>query len=785
MEESASLLIKNSCGSDHLSTNGSARQNKRNPLAGRFMLVLLFASVLTGAFRVHFAGLGAANEEKLYALKRSGALSGFIYRSVWNNDDRLVFVNSTFKAVVDVSALEEAVKERLSAGAFVTLTHYYIYENESPRNPGVFNFRRYLLSRGITYSVKLFADGLGQTGINSQNAFPGVLHLPGAVVRAAIKNRLGPLLKNDYGPLTAAIMTGDTGALDENIKDNFRNGGVSHLMAVSGMHVTFVLLPLRALVKNKRTGFRARQILLLLPVSAFLAVADFSASVMRAGIGAIYGMLSAAFRRPNDRFNALCCSAALQIFINPYVIFGTGFILSYASVLALLFIAPGISKLFLALKYRERRGIKKIDAVNRSALSAGISVNIVLMPLSALFFGSVSPVAIVTTLYASPLAAGICIGGYVLFLCASLDFLYVFRPIKWILTYMLRGVCRVVSLIAGLGGSLPPPIGRINVKKPPVYMIILIYIIILLIFSPLRERAVQALGKIKNAFSGRTVPKIAAVIAGACVITLVIDLNIERPIIEALVIDVGQGSAMLIKADGYAGLIDTGDGKTDVAEVIRASGVRRLDFVVLSHGHSDHTGGFGSILSEFAPASLFVSEDSTPSLMKAENDALEAGWKVTAAGNGDNIKLGRVTMSFIVADSFFGGRSDADENNASLCVVFSCTYGSIIVTGDLQKEGEEELCEGRAFPDVDVLIAPHHGSASGSGTKMLSLTSPEYAIISVGLKNSYGHPSKEAVGRLEASGAAVLRTDSGGGIGIVIRHPGIFRRKKVSVWQTL
>ena len=506
---------------------------------------------------------------------------------------------------------------------------------------------------------------------------------------------------------------------------------------------------------------------------------------MRAGIGAIYGMLSAAFRRPNDRFNALCCSAALQIFINPYVIFGTGFILSYASVLALLFIAPGISKLFLALKYRERRGIKKIDAVNRSALSPGISVNIVLMPLSALFFGSVSPVAIVTTLYASPLAAGICIGGYVLFLCASLDFLYVLRPIKWILMYMLRGVCRVVSLIAGLGGSLPPPIGRINVKKPPVYMIILIYIIILLIFSPLRERAAQALGRIKNAFSGRTVPKIAAVIAGACVITLVIDLNIERPIIEALVIDVGQGSAMLIKADGYAGLIDTGDGKTDVAEVIRASGVRRLDFVVLSHGHSDHTGGFGSIISEFAPASLFVSEDSTPSLMKAENDALEAGWKVTAAGNGDNIKLGRVTMSFIVADSFFGGRSDADENNASLCVVFSCTYGSVIVTGDLQKEGEEELCEGRAFPDVDVLIAPHHGSASGSGTKMLSLTSPEYAIISVGLKNSYGHPSKEAVGRLEASGAAVLRTDSGGGIGIVIRHPGIFRRKKVSVWQTL
>ena len=89
------------------------------------------------------------------------------------------------------------------------------------------------------------------------------------------------------------------------------------------------------------------------------------------------------------------------------------------------------------------------------------------------------------------------------------------------------------------------------------------------------------------------------------------------------------------------------------------------------------------------------------------------------------------------------------------------------------------------FRDIDALIAPHHGSASGSGTKMLSLTRPEYAIISVGLKNSYGHPSKEALERLADAGARVYRTDTGGGTRITIGRPRLYRRERIVIWQTL
>ena len=219
--------------------------------------------------------------------------------------------------------------------------------------------------------------------------------------------------------------------------------------------------------------------------------------------------------------------------------------------------------------------------------------------------------------------------------------------------------------------------------------------------------------------------------------------------------------------------------------VVKAVGVARLDFVVLTHGHLDHAGGFQNVLETFPPGMLYVSSDSSGSLLKAEYAALDANWKVTAVETGDTVKLGKVLMEFMCAEQFFGGRTDADENNASLCVRFSSGCGSLIVTGDLQKEGEEALAAAGAFKETDVLIVPHHGSASGSGEKMLSIIKPGYAIISVGAKNTYGHPSKDALSRLEAAGAVIVRTDTGGGIKISIGRISLLRRKIVSIRQTV
>ncbi len=761
----------------------------KSPARGRFCLFLLLFAVLLGGFRVHFLGYGKQDSAKLSGLKRSGCLIGFIYRSTWNSDGKVVFVNSDFKAVADISGLDEALVGRLESGSFVKITHYYIYEAEKPRNPGLFDYRRYLLSRGVTYCIKIFDDGIEETQIDASIAFPGILHLPGAFLRGRIRGILEGYLGEAQTDIVTAIMTGDTGNLDDDTKNDFRSSGISHLMAVSGMHVTFILIPFRTIVKNRKTGFKMRQILLILPLAAFLMIADFSSSVIRASAGAIFGYVSAILSRPNDRLNALCISAAIQLFINPYALFGAGFLMSYLAVAALIFIAPSVSEMFLSLRYKERKNVKKLSLINLNSLSAGISVNLMLLPLSVVLYGGFSPAGLVATIYASPMAAAICISGYVLFLLGTLDFLFIFRPAAWLLKYLLKAICSVVIYIAKLGSGLPPPFGYISVPAGARIAVALVCVPVLIILSPLRKKLLAALRRIMKRSKENRIFKrkmaVCCVLILCATVALTVDHFVEKPLIEALAVDVGQGSAMLIKADGYAGLIDTGDGKTDVAKVAEAQGIGRLDFIVLSHGHLDHAGGLEAVLEAYSEGVLYVSEDTGSGIIAACQKARDNGWDVVNVKSGDRIALGRVTMSFSVADEFFGGRTDADENNASVCVTFSCDYGSLTVAGDLQAEGEAALAASGALKNIDVLIVAHHGSASGSGTNFLSITSPEYAIISVGRSNSYGHPSPETLERLRLCGCGIYRTDTGGGISIVIGRPGLFRRKRIRIWQTL
>ncbi|MBO5077643.1 MAG: ComEC/Rec2 family competence protein [Clostridia bacterium] len=753
--------------------------------AGRFCVILLLAAVLTGGFRVHLLGFGKPDPALLASLKMKKSLSGFIYKAPWNKEDRLVLVNGAFKALLDTSELDAETAERLARGEFAELNHYYIYEADPPRNPGVFDYRRYLLSRGVKYCVKVFKDGVCFTGIRADNAFPGIIHFAGARIRSDISAMLTRELGADAGVLAGAVMTGETGALDEDLKTSFRNGGVSHLMAVSGMHVLFVLLPVRVLSRNRRTGFRARQLLLIPPLLTFMMIADFSSSVVRATIGALFAAVSAALGRPGDRLNALCLSAAIQLFVNPYVLFGSGFIMSYISVLALIFVAPRVSTLFSRLRYRERPGVKNVRLTDQGALAAGIAVNLCLLPMSARMFGSVSPVGLITTLYASPMAAALCTGGYGLWLLEKLDFLYVLRPAAWLLKYFLKGVCLLITGIAGLGSRIPPPLGHFAVRRPSAALLIIIYGLILVCCTGAGVKVKAVVRALVEKLRTRRLYRVAAALAAVATLLTAVCAYRARPLINALVIDVGQGSSMLVSADGYNGLVDVGSGKTDVARVVRAQGIERLDYIVLTHGHTDHAGGLEGVLEEFSAGRLYVSADTSPSLSAAVREALNAGWEVARVNDGDLVKLGRVSMRFAAAERFFGGASDSDENNASLCVTYSCAYGSLTVAGDLQTEGEDALAAAGRFSDIDVLIAPHHGSASGSGVKMLSLTRPEYAIISVGLKNSYGHPSKEALERLEAAGARVYRTDNGGGTRITIGRRCLFRRERIRIWQTL
>ncbi|MBR5280572.1 MAG: ComEC/Rec2 family competence protein, partial [Clostridia bacterium] len=456
-----------------------------------------------------------------------------------------------------------------------------------------------------------------------------------------------------------------------------------------------------------------------------------------------------ALERPPDPINMLTLSAALQMLYNPYVLINSSFLMSYGAACGIYWIAPVLAKMMPRLKM----------------LVAGISVQVLLTPLMLYLFGTVSLCGMFLTLLASVPAGVLCGGGY---LFALLSFLPSGTIVCQWIAYLLHALSKFLLWLAMVGARLPAPIGQIRIAGFALWFVVFFYALILFLFL---------------------LPKWwKRIYAGAMGTLVVLSLfsYFTTPLLRVLVIDVGQGNAALVRADGYVGLVDTGDGSIDLTEVLYAQSVTSLDFLILTHGHSDHIGGLSSVLDTFSPKVIYMSENQENGLMDVRRLAEKDGIFVCPVSNYAQVQLGSVVATFIVAEEFFHKQGESAENNASLNVHFDSSYGSILLCGDLETEGEKALrASFSRLSNTDILLVPHHGSKNGCTENLLSNILPEYAIISVGLQNAYGHPAQETIARLEDYGIQVYRTDTGGGISITVGAGNWFRKRGIEICQTL
>lgn len=240
-------------------------------------------------------------------------------------------------------------------------------------------------------------------------------------------------------------------------------------------------------------------------------------------------------------------------------------------------------------------------------------------------------------------------------------------------------------------------------------------------------------------------------------------------------LNVGEGDAVLIRSNGRYVLVDTGDGEsTDIIRSLKQNGVKGLDALILTHWHTDHTGGAVDVLREFPVLNVVMPqfpnpEDNTYSAASKVNSAAEkAGVRFTTATQGLAVNVGDFRLTVL-----YYNPENKDENNRSVVVMAKCRNIKFLLMADAEEELENEIIDYGIDLDCDVLKVGHHGSDTSTSFELIKAASPKYAVISVGLKNEHGHPDSSVLSRLYSEKIKVYRTDTVGELDVYVLEDGL------------
>lgn len=567
----------------------------------------------------------------------------------------------------------------------------------------------------------------------------------------ALKESISKAFPDDVSGLVQALVTGNRDNLSDPFTTSLQRAGLSHTVAVSGMHLAF----LAGLLSMLFGGWRRLASLVTIPVTIlFTLTAGCTPSVVRAAVMILLLHIGPLFYRERDEFTSLGGALLLLLLYNPFSAAHIGLQLSFAAVAGIFLCAQPLQTALMArIPFRPAKrwtlwwAIQLVPKFIVSTFCATLGASVFTVPLSAIYFQSVSLIAPLSNLL-TLWAVGILFGAGVL-----IGTLGVFVP----------ELAALVALpIAPLGRYLNAVIDGLSsltfsaVTTQSVYYrawLVLVYLILILIpILPGKKRWI--------------IPTCCGVTT-LCLAMLLNAWSFWWGSGAITVLDVGQGQSVLVRSGQFLCLVDCGGDSYDSAGDITADflgdyGVGRLDLLVLTHFHADHANGVTQLLKRVQVDTLAI-----PPATGEEEPLREEILAAAEAQGVEVLEVGEDTLLTLGQDrtiQLYAPLGAGETNEAGLTCLASNGDFDTLITGDMGADVEQQLLAHAALPDLEVLVAGHHGSKSSTSDQLLAATAPDYAFLSVGEHNSYGHPAQETLERLAAAGCRIYRTDLQGNI---------------------
>lgn len=704
-------------------------------------LLLIVVLALSANFSENYeTEYGQIDQRKILV---TGTVSDIVYKSSKNGLTETVYIDEAVTseglwAQGVVCFLKDCSKEP-RIGATVTMEgKAALFEKAT--NPGQFDKREFYEITGVCYQIK-GAEIVYESP--EYNAFLNMLY----IIRRDMSSKLDEALPENEASIMKTMLLGEKSEIDTELKALYQRNGIAHVLSISGLHISLIGMGVFRILKAICKKMKAAAFLSIPIVIFYSAMTGFSVSSIRAVIMFSLSMIAVLIGRTYDSLTALSLSGAVILVSEPLYVFHSGFIFSFGCILGINLLMPSLSGKDKSLC------IKTPNKLITTVLSS-LTMLVIGFPIYLYFYYQIPVYSFLLNILVIPVMSILVPMGFFLIMM-----MYIFVPGAVPFRIGIVGILSFFEKAAESADSLP---GHFYTPGCPELWQIGVYIVFVILAAGFRG---------KRKLWKRWIVCFMAMLF-LCLRTY------DGFCIDVL--DVGQGESICIRecnvpvslpgiTSEHSFLIDGGStsvsgvGQYRILPYLKYEGISNLDGIFVTHADSDHYNGILELVEIGREEGITIKRLFLP---KIGEDMINEGYlKLVDAADkekidvvyitrGDVITAGDLKLKVLWPSEDF---SSEDINEGSLTLLAEYGEFNALLTGDLEGEGEKSVAQNAG--NIDVLKCAHHGSEGATFEDFLEVTEPKITMISCGLNNSYGHPSKRTLERLENVGSAVLRTD--------------------------